>query len=126
MVVASPLPSGSICRDRFWNSHELISQHRRAGVSIDDDTNSEASSSMPTPRKRQFMRRSGVGPPSMPLLQVAAGVNGRLRLATSTKIIITNDSISYVRYTIPTDQIERVVRMLRNHAHVPHGTAASP
>ena len=95
-------------------------------VSIDDDTNSEASSSMPTPRKRQFMRRSGVGPPSMPLLQVAAGVNGRLRLATSTKIIITNDSISYGRYTIPIDQIERVVRMLRNHAHVPHGTAASP
>ena len=72
------------------------------------------------------MRRSGVGPPSMPLLQVAAGVNGRLRLATSTKIIITNDSISYGRYTIPIDQIERVVRMLRNHAHVPHGTAASP
>ena len=66
--------------------------------------------SMDTPRRKEFLRRSSTAPlASEPLLQVAAGMNGRLGLATSTVLSITQSTISYGRYEIPIDQIERAV-----------------
>ena len=78
-----------------------------------------------TPRRREFLRRSSNAPlASEPLLQVAASVNGRLGLATSTVLSVTQSTISYSRYEIPIDQIERAVRLATTIPFRDHDTTS--
>ena len=64
-----------------------------------------------TPRSYvKSKNRSSSSSQPEPLLQVTAGVNGRLGLATSTTITITETTISYGRYEIPLEEIEQAVR----------------
>jgi hypothetical protein len=55
-----------------------------------------------------------------PLLQVTAGVNGRLGLATSTTLTITESTLAYSRYEIPLVEIEQVVRTRMLRSAPPH------
>ena len=94
----------------------------RVSSDYDDDLGEESSM---TPRRREFLRRNSA-PAGTPLLQVAASTNGRLGLATSTMITIKHDVISYGRYDVPIDQIERAVSKMANVMRAPHMRTADP
>ena len=83
------------------------SANRCASTSIDSDF-SAASSLTP----RQFLRSSRSSRSSSTaapaLLQVTAGINGRLGLATSTTLTVTETTLAYGRYEIPLVEIEQV------------------
>lgn len=71
---------------------------------------------------RSFLSRSrtrAIDANQPPLLQLSAGINGRLGLATSTILTITSTTLAYGRYEVPLEEIEQAVCAVLTLVHAP-------
>ena len=60
-----------------------------------------------TPRLFLRPRARSMGAGLAPLLQMMAGINGRMGFTTSTTLTITRATLAYGRYEVPLDEIEQ-------------------